>query len=108
MRELIGRLADGRRTLLISSHALAELDQVCDWLVVIEHGSLVYQGATREFGAHAGASVVAVPQREEDLDRLRQLVEDVAAEHGIDLSDLCVSGPTLEERYLATTDRATS
>jgi ABC-2 type transport system ATP-binding protein len=44
VRRLIGRLADGSRTLLISSHVLAELDQVCDWLVVIDRGDCSTRG----------------------------------------------------------------
>ncbi len=38
MRGLIGRLASGERTVLVSSHVLAELEQVCDWLIVIDAG----------------------------------------------------------------------
>ncbi|MDQ3630184.1 MAG: ATP-binding cassette domain-containing protein [Actinomycetota bacterium] len=106
MRELIGKLADGRRTLLISSHALAELEEVCDWLVVIDHGALVYQGHAADFGARAATSIVAVPEHEEDLARLEELVRRAAAEHGIALTDMRVAGPTLEERYLAITNGA--
>ena len=106
MRGLIRRLADGRRTLLISSHALAELDQVCDWLVVIDRGALVYQGPAADFGAGSETSVVAVPERQDDLPRLRRLVLDAAAEQGIALADVRLAGPTLEERYLASTNGA--
>jgi ABC-2 type transport system ATP-binding protein len=36
MRSLIGRLAGAGRTVLVFSHDLSELEQVCDWLVLIE------------------------------------------------------------------------
>src|SRR5829696_6130350 len=35
MREFIRGVADGERTVLVSSHILSELEQVCDWLIVI-------------------------------------------------------------------------
>ena len=34
----------GRGTLMISSHNLFELEKICDWIVVLEKGSLVIQG----------------------------------------------------------------
>jgi ABC-2 type transport system ATP-binding protein len=46
MRALVRSLAQDGPTVLISSHLLAEVQQVCDWLVVIEHGRLVFQGPT--------------------------------------------------------------
>jgi ABC-2 type transport system ATP-binding protein len=46
MRALVRSLAEDGPTVLISSHLLAEVQQVCDWLVVIEHGRLVFQGPT--------------------------------------------------------------
>ena len=48
MRSLVGRLAGSGRTVLVSSHDLSELEQVCDWLVLIDTGRSLYQGPTRE------------------------------------------------------------
>src|SRR6266508_4113167 len=44
IRRLIGDIAAGGRTVIVSSHLLSELEQVCDWLIVIDHGGLVYLG----------------------------------------------------------------
>ena len=55
MRGLIGRLAGGERTVLVSSHVLAELEQVCDWLIVIDDGRLVFQGPAEELLDRSGA-----------------------------------------------------
>jgi ABC-2 type transport system ATP-binding protein len=76
MRTLIGELADGGRTILVSSHDLSELEQVCDWLVLIEGGRSVHQGATRAFIDDAGASLEAVPHHGDDLAALHRLVTD--------------------------------
>src|SRR5438093_963908 len=37
IRQLIGTLASEGRTVLVSSHLLSELEQVADWLLVIDH-----------------------------------------------------------------------
>jgi ABC-2 type transport system ATP-binding protein len=74
MRELIGELASGGRTVLVSSHVLAELEQVCDWFVIIDRGTLLFQGRASDLMASAGAHLVAVPEREADAERLKQLL----------------------------------
>ena len=67
MRALVGRLAGTGRTVLVSSHDLSELEQVCDWLVLIDAGRSLYQGPTRELldgvGRRAGGRR---PQRADD------------------------------------------
>ncbi len=59
MRRLIGRIAAEGRTIIVSSHLLSELEQTCDWLIVIEHGSLVYLG--RPDDLNGAESIVARP-----------------------------------------------
>jgi ABC-2 type transport system ATP-binding protein len=45
MRELIRRLADGGMTVLLSSHLLVEVEELCDRLAIIRSGRIVYEGA---------------------------------------------------------------
>jgi len=71
MRRLLSDLADGGRTIFVSSHILAELEQVCDWLVIIDRGALVFQGSKRELLDSAAAGLVVATEREGDLARLR-------------------------------------
>jgi ABC-2 type transport system ATP-binding protein len=74
MRALIGELAGSGRTVLVSSHDLSELEQVCDWLVLIDTGRSLYQGATRDLLDGAGAGLAVVPRRSDDHDLLRSLL----------------------------------
>jgi ABC-2 type transport system ATP-binding protein len=73
MRDFIRSVGDGQRTVLVSSHILSELEQICDWLIVIDHGSLVYQGPTQGFLGRAGTVVALAPEHHGDLDRLAEL-----------------------------------
>jgi ABC-2 type transport system ATP-binding protein len=58
---------------LISSHLLAEVQQVCDWLVVIEHGRLVFQGPTARLLA-SGDELSLRCEHLADLPRLQELL----------------------------------
>ena len=82
MRTLVGRLAEAGRTVLVSSHDLSELEQICDWLVLIDTGRSIYQGPAREFLDDVGGQLAVVPQCEGDVARLRV----VLAEAGCDVS----------------------
>jgi ABC-2 type transport system ATP-binding protein len=130
IRGLVGGLATGSRTVLVSSHVLAELEQVCDWLIVIDDGRLVFQGPASELLGRSGASVAVAPEHPSDLEQLRgtlaaaghegRAIDDhleiavndgdarslaaalnrAAGEGGIVLAELRVTGATLEDRYL--------
>ncbi len=85
MRSLVGGLAGSGRTVLVSSHDLSELEQVCDWLVLIDTGRSLYQGPTRELLDGVGVGLVVVPERPDDHPALRDLL--VARGHGVDVRD---------------------
>jgi ABC-2 type transport system ATP-binding protein len=58
LRGLLRGLADQGRTLLISSHQLAELAQTTDDVILIHRGRLVARGSTAELmGRHQSASL---------------------------------------------------
>jgi ABC-2 type transport system ATP-binding protein len=73
MRALVRSLAEDGPTVLVSSHLLAEVQQVCDWLVVIEHGRLVFQGPTARLLA-GGDRLTLGCERLSDLPRLKGLL----------------------------------
>jgi ABC-2 type transport system ATP-binding protein len=130
MRDLIRRLARTDRTILVSSHILSELEQVCDWLLVIDQGRLVYAGESTGFSSRAGVEIVLGSRSADDLLRLSDIVATLgleagreddtlvvgpdgndpadlaaalnrsAASAGIVLSELHVRRPTLETSYL--------
>ena len=83
MRDLVGRLAATDRTVVVSSHLLSELEQVCDWLVVLEAGRLVHAGPAEEFAARAGTEVRLRPEHPADLPRLADVVSAAAAAEGL-------------------------
>jgi ABC-2 type transport system ATP-binding protein len=85
MRTLIGALAGSGRTVLVSSHDLSELEQVCDWLVLIDTGRSLYQGPTRELLDGVTRGLAVVPQRPDDHPVLRELL--VSRGHGVEVQD---------------------
>ena len=131
MREFILGLADGRRTVLVSSHILSELEHISDWLIVIDDGSLLYQGPAAGFLSRVPDTIAFAPEQPNDLGRLEaiavadghdvrrqegELIVSVAdtdgraaaaalnraaAAHGIVLAELHLRRPSLESQYLA-------
>ena len=59
VRRMITQIAQGGRTVIVSSHLLAELEAVCDWLVVVDRGGLVHSGPVTTLGGANDVLVVA-------------------------------------------------
>ncbi|MEQ3552531.1 ATP-binding cassette domain-containing protein [Pseudonocardia nematodicida] len=60
MRELLRRYASGGRTVLVSSHLLAEVEQTCTDVVVMHRGTVVASGTVAELTASGGGSSFTV------------------------------------------------
>jgi ABC-2 type transport system ATP-binding protein len=54
LRELLRRLADEGITIMLSSHLLSEVEQVCTRVAMISRGRIVYEGAIAELADLAG------------------------------------------------------
>ncbi|CAI7978445.1 ABC-2 type transport system ATP-binding protein [Frankia sp. Hr75.2] len=83
MRALVRSLADGEReagangrprTVLVSSHLLSEVEQICDWIIVVEQGRLAYQGPTDGLMASTTSRVELRPEHADSLGMLADLV----------------------------------
>jgi ABC-2 type transport system ATP-binding protein len=125
LRELLQSLAGEGRTILISSHVLAEVEQIADEVVIIHRGKFVEHATTAELAARAAGGIrVRSPQ----ADRLRAVLEeagikvsapdgdllsvaetttakvgDLAAANGIVLHELVAETSSLEEAFLELT-----
>ena len=124
LRDFLRSLASEGRTILISSHVLAEVAQTVDDVVIIHRGKLVRHAAIAEVDALAAGSTTV---RSPDADRLLELlvsagldarsvgegrlevmapseqVGEIAASAGVVLHELSATRATLEEVFLELT-----
>lgn len=54
IRELLRELKRMGKTIMISSHILSELEEICDHIGIIEHGRLVFSGTMEEILSRLG------------------------------------------------------
>ncbi|EKX69458.1 alpha/beta fold hydrolase [Streptomyces ipomoeae] len=79
MREVMIRYAAAGRTVIVSSHMLAEVEQTCTHLVVMDHGQLVQAGPAGEIIGSGDTLLVGTSAPVED-----PVVEKVAALPGVE------------------------
>ena len=126
MRDFIRSLGRGRRTVLLSSHLMTEVEQVCDEVGVIRAGELVGEGTVDELRGRAGLRVRAEPLAEAErvvaalpmveqvttVDGALRIVADPAhapainralVEAGIAVSELAADRASLEQVFLELT-----
>jgi ABC-2 type transport system ATP-binding protein len=128
LRDLLRRLADQGRTVFVSSHVLAEIEQIADDVVIVDRGRYVAHGPVAEIAARAAGGVHV---RSPDADRLRALllaegvevapgsngvlnvtgttaarVGEIAAANAIVLHELTGARASLEDVFLQLTGEA--
>jgi ABC-2 type transport system ATP-binding protein len=84
MREVLKRYAATGRTVVVSSHLLAEVEQTCTHVVVMHRGRLVAAGEVADIAAVGGEATFRVDQPSEAASVLKGLagVTDVEVEGG--------------------------
>jgi ABC-2 type transport system ATP-binding protein len=131
MRVLVRRLAEGGITVLLSSHQLGEVEEMCNRLAIVQAGRIVYEGSLAELrgGAASGYRMrttdparaltvsraqpgVADPQLAEGGDEVTFTADEetVAAlsvalvEAGVAIVALVPQRPTLEDLFFRFTE----
>jgi len=85
MRVLIRRLADEGITVLLSSHQLPEVEELCDRVAIIRDGRVVYEGALSELKRTAASGYrlrTTDDDRAEHVCRSQPGIRDVTHAHG--------------------------
>ena len=122
LRDFLRDFASGGRTVLISSHVLAEVAQTVDQVLIINHGRLVTESSLDDLTARVGGAVrVRSPQLTQLAEALRregiessvsndhallalgttsEHVGDIALAAGIAIHELVTEGSSLEEVFL--------
>lgn len=131
IRGLLRRRASDGRTVIVSSHLLSEVEAICDHLVIIRFGTILFAGPMSEMLKRTRAHIDIAAEHGEDTGRLAEALAaagwqvteggnfirvvadaDRAAElnraasaAGVTLSRLVVAQDSLEELFLEMTGR---
>jgi len=77
IRELLRELKRMGKTIMISSHILSELEEICDHVGIIEHGRLVFSGTLEEIrprlGIHSKVRVRVADRQDKAVELLSAL-----------------------------------
>jgi ABC-2 type transport system ATP-binding protein len=129
MRQLIPRLAREGHTVLLASHLLVEVEQVCQRVAILKEGRVIAEGAVEALLRGEGALRVRVPAsdlrraqaelaRHKSINDVRVVGEDLSvdtaadgaevnrilAEAGIYASEIARSSRSLESVFLELTE----
>ena len=129
VRGIIRDLADSGTTVFVSSHILSELEMICEYLVMLREGKVIFSGRTQELLSGQKPIIIVKPEYEVDLTNLAKKLSDsgfnisivegtlhidaaqeasaainrLAFESGITLASISVVLPTLEETFFEMT-----
>ena len=126
LRDFLRAFAAGKRTVLISSHVLAEVAQTVDQVLIINRGKLVVESSLEQLTARVGGSVrVRSPESGEARKRrcaheqietttsnehallvhgtTSERVGDIAFAAGVPIHELIADGSSLEDVFLELT-----
>lgn len=79
IRDLLRRVAAAGSTVLLSSHLLSEIEQVCSHAVVMDRGKLVAAGSVDQLTQSASSAYIEV----DDVARARQVISAITGVRGI-------------------------
>jgi ABC-2 type transport system ATP-binding protein len=129
IRSLLRSLGQAGRTVIVSSHLLAEVEAACNYVVVVRSGGLLFSGPMSELLARTRAHIDISAEHDYDTERLHAALADAgwvvgrvdsglrvatdatraadlnraAAAAGVTLSRLVVVQDSLEDIFLAMT-----
>ena len=103
MSRLVARLSGEGITVLLSSHLLAEVDELCNRVAIIRTGRIVYEGTLSDLRASAGASRYRLRTTDDRVAQLTLLEHSHAREVALEGDELTF---TADEEEVAAISRA--
>jgi ABC-2 type transport system ATP-binding protein len=129
MRALLRSLRDRGTTVFVSSHLLGEVEQIADWLVLLHHGRLLFQGAITDLLARRQTRLRIAGETPDDAETVAAVARrlgfdaDVAGGYvvvaagreaaasltrgsmaaGVALTEIAIERSTLEDSFLTLT-----
>ena len=126
IRELLQNLAAKGVTVFVSSHLLSEIEMICEHLVVLRKGEVIFAGAVKDLLQRNHPTIIAKPVNQADCARLISLsdkrgeiidgavyldapetfaaeLNKIAFENGILLAQLTPVLPALEKTFFEIT-----
>ena len=85
IRELLKELHRMGKTILISSHILPELADLCTSIGILEQGELIYQGSVAEALRRARAGAIVHVATPDDQEKARQVLESLSGVQSAEL-----------------------
>jgi ABC-2 type transport system ATP-binding protein len=76
LRNLLRRLASSGKTVLVSSHVLTELEDLCDAIGIMNQGNMALSGSLGEVTASASSSKVILLELAEPFPNLENLLSE--------------------------------
>lgn len=92
IRDLLIGLGRQGRTVVVSSHLLAEIQAACDRLVIIQRGRLVFEGPIHELLTHGTDAIHLAPEHPGERDHLAQILAAAGIRSVLDGERLIVDG----------------
>ena len=88
MKDILRSLKDMGKTVLISSHILPELSEMCDSLTIIDHGNLVFSGTVDALSRKMNGSVpLDIRLLRDQVDAAATILKEFPGVTGIELAD---------------------
>lgn len=97
MAGIIRDLKNRGKTVILCSHLLGQVEEVCDRVVIMERGKLVLEGGIGEVLGRPGRTLLEIENLSADA---RAAVEAALAAHGASLKNVSVPRDTLDRLFL--------
>ena len=97
VKDLIINLKRSGKTILMSSHLLADVQGVCDRIILLHQGKLIVEGPTREILSKKGYIRFEV---QDDAESTEEQIRNFTEQNGIKITSMGTSTITLEEFFV--------
>lgn len=87
MKGILRSLKDLRKTILISSHILPELAELCDSISIIDHGRLIFSGSMEALSTHMHKESPLVIRVEGETEDAIRLLKETHGVTGIEMDE---------------------